>query len=321
MDPTSALHRLPALCDKSPRALCPSLTPARVSGPKTLCNACGVKRVRQLRSTGELKRRTPKAQQQQHAPPPPVATPQIPLPSSSDAEPELSASAEPSLATPKAQEVAAAAAKRPVRRAAARAAERTAEFAHRGEWAFPQEGTGEVMAQSYESSEQPAQSVRCDLSSPLCPHYCALQRFANPGQILLLCMTCTDLFFTFAWFAQDVSHPCSDVAEEISYSPALPFQDALTCAADTGMDEASMAAVNLLSISCRDLAESMAALPLLDVSSSTSPFDFRQVSLCHKDQTVRTLALSKNGLVHRTNVFHAQMRFCAQLGPCCVLCR
>jgi len=129
------------------------------AGPKTLCNACGVKLVRKNRGTADAKRRAPtpaSSAEKGHAaaaahflldrdslsPEPwsgvesgadeaPLPTSEAPLPTSADfAVPQHAFAHEPSpLGQTPAQ-----LSRRPQRKAAAKAASRTAEFASTGDW-------------------------------------------------------------------------------------------------------------------------------------------------------------------------------------------
>ncbi|KAK9816563.1 hypothetical protein WJX72_002048 [[Myrmecia] bisecta] len=97
-------------------------------GPKTLCNACGVKRVRQMRLHTEGNKRRPS----QSKPAAPAASVQSLKATSSGALSSDSLDDMP--LTMDASDAEANIVKRPVRKAAARAASRTAEFAASGDW-------------------------------------------------------------------------------------------------------------------------------------------------------------------------------------------
>lgn len=85
----------------------------------------------------------------------------------------------------------------------------------------------------------------------------------------------------------------SDTAEEITFCPQLPFQDVLAHPAEAGIDEESVAALNLLSMNCRNLAETMAALQRSS-PSLPMPLDFRQMNATTLASVANT-ALNRRG--------------------------
>lgn len=132
-------------------------------GPKTLCNACGVKRVRQMRTAQEGKRKAPATPPPSHRDVAPQLPPHLlqalnvqpitmfkqstPEPTTRSSDSQLEA---PAAAAARARE--ATSYKRPVRKAAAKAATRTAEYANTGDWP-------EHDADSYGARSQPAESI------------------------------------------------------------------------------------------------------------------------------------------------------------------
>lgn len=189
-------------------------------GPKTLCNACGVKRTRKLRAEQEgAKRRktsaSPSPAPLKHAaypklpPKPPVAYSPEPLDSYDSVEYEQYEHYTFAAMVPSS---AGGGARRPTRRAAEEAAVKTAHYARTGEWA----GEGEA------------------------PEHAYLYPAGQP-----LDETPTS--------SSDYSQPSSDCPEEVSWAPAEPAAHAVS-----GMDLDCHAAVNLMTMSVRQAADAAA---------------------------------------------------------------
>lgn len=272
--------------------MCPA-SPA--AGPKTLCNACGVKLVRKNRGTAEAKRRTADEKAASAAA---AAAHLLMGRSSSSPEPWSTGGDSGADETPLAAELVSPSpclhssprvhepsplgpqqmSRRPVRRAAAKAASRTAEYATTGDW--PQdEGVVPALGD--------AQSV-CSPHLPilvsfqylcLCTNMSRYEPQAWSGgtawaltrSSVLFCVLatlCSWSLFLHATYchAQDASVENSDSAEEVAWAPR-PSSDAhATYAADAlglphSMRQETSAAINLMAMSFKADKERARPLP------------------------------------------------------------
>lgn len=182
-------------------------------GPKTLCNACGVKRTRKLRAEQDgTKRRkissSPSKPTYAKTKQPTYSPQEIQdVYDYDDSYPEAAYYNPPSSAG-------AGGIRRPTRRAAEEAAVKTARYARTGEW-----------------SSHPDAATNADLFAPYPPAYHAMKTPASPSA------------------SSDFSLPSSDCPEEVSWTPLAAEAAARNGFSNMPMD--CYAAVNLMTMSVR----------------------------------------------------------------------